>query len=47
MFTIRIADLTIRLENRYSYAEMLCSDYVVQSDTYDFSVRATDEEISE
>lgn len=47
MFTIRIADLTIRLENRYSYAEMLCSDYVVQSDTYDFSVCATDEEISE
>ena len=47
MITVKIADLTIRLKNRYRYVEMLCEDYLVESETVDFEVEATDAEISE
>ncbi len=47
MITVKIADLTIRLKNRYRYVEMLCRDYLVESEAVDFEVEATDTEISE
>ena len=47
MITVKIADLTIRLKNRYHYVEMLCRDYLVESETVDFEVEATELESSE
>lgn len=47
MITIRIADLNIRLKNRYRYVEMLCRDYITDAEQIDFEVEATDAEISE
>lgn len=46
MITIRIADLNIRLKNRYQYVAMLCQDYMTEDPRIDFEVEATDEDIS-
>lgn len=45
--TIRIADLNIRLNNRYRDVELLCQDYAVADEPFDFEVAVTDAEISE
>ena len=46
MMTIRIADLPIGIDNRYSYLADLCRDYLTEEEPL-FTVRATDEEIRE
>ena len=49
MFCIKIADITVEMDNRYGYAEKACFDYVVEyaSARPDFRVRATSAEIDE
>lgn len=46
MFTIRLADMNFRIENKYKYIENLCRDYIVSDDSYDLLVSPTDEEIA-
>ncbi len=44
MFVIRIAELNIGIENKFSYIQDMCRDYIV-NETPDFSVAVTDAEI--
>ncbi|HBJ18900.1 MAG TPA: hypothetical protein DDY70_04060 [Clostridiales bacterium] len=46
MITIRIADLPIGIDNRYSYLTELCRDYLTDEEPL-FTVRASDEELRE
>ncbi len=43
MFKIKIAELVIEIDNRYSAVEKLCKDYIVESGDSIFCVRASDE----
>ena len=47
MFIIKLADVRIRIENRYSFIERQCREYVADGDGYDFSVSVTNDEIAE
>ena len=42
---IRLANLTIAVQNRYAYIEELCKDYMTEKDVPDFSVSISDAEI--
>lgn len=44
MFTIRIAELVVGIENRYRFVEKLCRDYICDCPPL-FTVRATEEDI--
>ena len=47
MFSIRIADIHVAIENQYDYVRLLCRDYVVkQNGTPDLTVRVSNEEIA-
>ena len=46
MIDIRIADLNIRLHNRYGYTEELCREYVTDAKEIDFEVRVTEDDIA-
>ncbi len=47
MFLIKIADLTVEIQNRYRYIEKQCSDYICNGEaTADFSVSATEVELA-
>lgn len=46
MFTIKIADLTVEIHNRYPYVRRLCENYVVEdTEKPDMIVSVSDEEI--
>lgn len=45
MFIIEIAGVRVRIENKYSYIERLSKAFVVDGETFDFSVASTEEEI--
>jgi len=46
MFTIRIANITIKLDHRYSYVHQLCKNYIVaDEEKADLTVSVSDEEI--
>lgn len=47
MFTVRIAELNILIQNKYDFVKNQCSDYIICNSDYDFSVTVTDEEITE
>lgn len=47
MFIIKLADVRIRIDNRYPFLERQCRAYVVEGDEYDFSVSVTNDEIAE
>ncbi|MBQ8432140.1 MAG: hypothetical protein IJX28_04575 [Clostridia bacterium] len=47
MFIIRLAGVRIRVENRYSFLERQCREYVCSGEEYDFSVSVTGDEILE
>lgn len=48
MFTIRIADLNIQIDNKYPYLASFCRDYVVREECApDLAVAVTDAEIEE
>lgn len=44
MFDIKIADIPIRIENKYEYIREMCRDYITD-EIPEFTVSATDEEI--
>ena len=46
MFTIKLADVVIGIDNRYSFVERLCRGYVCESDDVAFAVSVTDAEIA-
>lgn len=46
MITVRIADLAVGIENRYSYLDGLCRDYLTDAPPL-FTVSASDEELEE
>ncbi len=46
MFFIKMADLVVAIDNKYSYVEKLCRKYIVpETPHFDLSVRVSDEEI--
>ncbi len=47
MFIIKIANLNIKINNKYPYLEKQCRDYIINSDTFDFEITVQDEEINE
>ncbi|MBE6662582.1 MAG: hypothetical protein E7606_04790 [Ruminococcaceae bacterium] len=47
MFSIRIADITVEIQNRYHYISELCEEYKVEGESADFSVSATEANIDE
>ena len=47
MFIIQLADVRIRIENRYPFIERQCRAYMVEGDEYAFSVSVTNDEIAE
>lgn len=46
MFIIALAGVRVRIENKYTYIEKLARRYTVEGEAYDFSVSATEEEIT-
>lgn len=47
MFIIQLAEIRIRIENKYAFIERQCADYIVHEPDYAFSVSATEEELRE
>ncbi len=47
MFIIELAQIRIRIENRYSYLEKLCRKFICEGEDYVFSISVTDAEIAE
>ncbi len=45
MFILRMADLSIRIENKFPYIEEMCKEYIIESGKIDFSVSVSKEEI--
>ncbi len=45
MFTVKLADLTVRIENKYPYVENMCRDYIISGNQVDFAVCPSDDEI--
>ncbi len=45
MFIIKMADLNIKIENKFPYIEQMCKDYIVPDGEVDFSVSVTEEEM--
>ena len=45
MFRIKIAELIIRIDNKYEYVSNFCEQYKVKTEKEDFAVSATEEEI--
>lgn len=42
----RIADLNIKIQNKYKYTSVLCKDYLSSETNFDFVAKASDEDIS-
>lgn len=47
MFVIKLADIRIRIENRYPFIERQCRDYICKGEDAAFAVSVSDEEIVE
>ena len=48
MFFIKIADLTVAIDNKYEYVRLLCKDYIVPAvDAPDMTVSVSEDEIRE
>ena len=47
MFIIKLADIRIRVENQYSFAEQHCKDFLCDGVEFDITVSVTSEEIAE
>ena len=46
MFTIKIADIHVCIDNKYDYVKKLCADYIVESvASPEMTVSVSDEEI--
>ena len=47
MFVIKLAGIRIRIENRYSFIERQCKDFICEGEDAAFAVSVTDDEILE
>lgn len=47
MFYLRLADLTVCVENQYHYIEEMCREYITSDAEADFTVAVTEREIAE
>ncbi len=45
MFTIRIADITVKIHNRFGYVERLCRNYIVPDGAADLEISVPEEDI--
>lgn len=45
MIIIEIANVKIKIDNKYPHLKKLCEDYIIDSNSYDFSVSVSSEEI--
>ena len=45
MFYLKIADLIIKIDNKYDYIKDMCRDYITDADTPDIEVIVSDEDI--
>ena len=45
MFTVKLAGYTIRVDNRYDFVEKMCKQYIVETDTVDFTVSVSTEDM--
>lgn len=45
MFTIKIANLNVKIINKYSFVKNMCKDYLTNDEHYDFEAFATQEQI--
>lgn len=45
MFIIKIADINIAIYNTFDYLKKFCSQYIIESDRFDFSVSVSTDEI--
>lgn len=45
MFKIKMAGLTIQIQNRYSYVRRLCENYITETDGADMTISVSEEEI--
>ena len=46
MFTIRIADTFIQINERYQYIKQYCRNYIVDDVTPELVIKVSDEEIN-
>lgn len=45
MFTVNLAGIRIRINNRYDFVENQCSDYIIPDEIFDFEVSVTEDDI--
>ena len=46
MFTIKIADIVVRIDNRYDYVRLLCKNYIISNDIKpELFIRVSEEDI--
>ena len=45
MFSIRIADLTVKIDNKYEYIQNMCKKYIIDADEADFEVSASQQDL--
>ena len=45
MFTVKLAGYTIRVDNRYDFVEKMCKQYISETDTVDFTVSVSTEDM--
>lgn len=45
MFTIKIANLNVKIIHKYSFVKNLCKDYLIDTNNYTFEVSATQKQI--
>ncbi len=45
MFIIKLADISIGIDNRFEFTKEFCKDYIIETDQYDFKVSVNEEEI--
>ena len=46
MLTIKLADIKIKIDNKYKFLEKQCEEYIIDSEEYDLFIKVTDEEIA-
>ena len=47
MFILKLGELKIKINNKYSFIEKQCHDYIINSNDYDFEITVLDEELNE
>ncbi len=45
MFIIKLADLNIKINNRYHYIQHLCNNYIINTNNYQFEISISDNDL--